>query len=166
MIRYASFDTALGRAYATADDADALTGFYFEGARHAPPIASAWRRCEPYEPPFAACLRELDEYFAGTRRAFGLVMAPRGTPFQQRVWQAIARIPYGQTVSYTALATEAGAPGAARAAGAATGRNPLSILVPCHRVVGAAGALTGYAGGLDRKTHLLVLEGARTAVAA
>ena len=166
MIRYAMLDTALGRAYATADDAGALTGLYFEGARHAPAIAPAWRRCDAGETPFAPCVAQLAEYFAGRRRHFDLATAAVGTPFQQRVWAAIAAIPYGETISYAALAREAGMPTAPRAAGAATGRNPLSILVPCHRVVGSAGALTGYAGGLDRKSRLLALEGALPAVAA
>jgi methylated-DNA-[protein]-cysteine S-methyltransferase len=87
-------------------------------------------------------------------------MAAAGTPFQQRVWREIAGIPYGKTITYAELAKRAGSPGSARAAGAATGRNPLSIIVPCHRVVGTSGTLTGYAGGLDRKAHLLALEGA------
>ena len=89
-------------------------------------------------------------------------MTPSGTAFQQRVWREIARIPYGKTITYAELAKRAGSPGSARAAGAATGRNPLSIIVPCHRVVGTSGSLTGYAGGLDRKARLLQLEGIST----
>jgi methylated-DNA-[protein]-cysteine S-methyltransferase len=89
-------------------------------------------------------------------------MTPSGTAFQQRVWREIARIPYGKTITYAELAKRAGSPGSARAAGAATGRNPLSIIVPCHRVVGSRGSLTGYAGGLERKARLLALEGAVT----
>jgi methylated-DNA-[protein]-cysteine S-methyltransferase len=165
MIRYARFDTALGRVYATAEDG-ALTGLYFEGARHAPAIEPAWQEASPAAEPFAGCARQLREYLAGRRRDFELPLAPRGTGFQQRVWREIARIPYGATLSYAMLAQRAGAPGAARAAGAATGRNPLSIVVPCHRVLGAAGALTGYAGGLDRKTRLLEIEGALRAALA
>ena len=160
MTRYAPFETALGAAYATADAAGSLTGVYFLNARHAPPIEKTWTRCDAGEAPFAACKRQLDEYFAGRRRGFELPLAPKGTAFQQRVWREIARIPYGETISYATLASRAGAPGAARAAGAATGRNPLSIVVPCHRVIGGGGALTGYAGGIDRKTRLLALEGA------
>ena len=166
MTRYASFDTALGAAYATTDDAGALTGLYFVGARHAPEVAPDWRRRPSSEAPFAQCARQLAEYFAGARRSFELPLAPRGTAFQQRVWREIARIPFGETISYATLAERAGAPGAARAAGAATGRNPLSLIVPCHRVLGGRGALTGYAGGLDRKSRLLALEGALPAVAA
>ena len=166
MTRYAMIDTALGAAYATADDAGALTGLYFVQARHAPAIDAGWRRCDAGEAPFADCARQLDEFFAGRRRAFDLRLAPRGTEFQRRVWREIARIPFGETISYATLAQRAGAPGAARAAGAATGRNPLSVIVPCHRVLGGRGALTGYAGGLDRKARLLALEGALPAVAA
>src|SRR5690606_34595434 len=105
-------------------------------------------------------------YCAGKRRAFDLTLRPRGTPFQQRVWAQIARVPFGATISYAQLASRAGAPGAARAAGAATGRNPLTVVVPCHRIVGSAGGLTGYAGGVERKTRLLALEGVRDAAAA
>jgi methylated-DNA-[protein]-cysteine S-methyltransferase len=93
-------------------------------------------------------------------------MAPGGTPFQRRVWDEIRRIPYGETLSYAELARRAGAPGSARAAGAATGRNPLSIVVPCHRVIAIGGSLTGYAGGLERKARLLEIEGALRAEAA
>ena len=166
MTRFARFDTPMGPAYATADDEGRLTGVYFEGAAHAPAIATTWRACDVTEAPFAACTRQLREYFAGARHTFELPLAPRGTPFQQRVWRVIASIPRGQTLSYAELAARAGAPGAARAAGAATGRNPLTIVVPCHRVVGGSGALTGYAGGLDRKLKLLTLEGALVAAAA
>lgn len=99
-------------------------------------------------------------------RPFDLPLAERGTPFQRRVWDEIRRIPYGETISYAELARRAGAPGAARAAGAATGRNPLSIVVPCHRVIASGGSLTGYAGGIARKTRLLEIEGALRAEAA
>ena len=112
------------------------------------------------------CAEQLADYFAGKRTCFDLPIAPRGTPFQERVWQEIARIPFGETLSYAQLAARAGAPGSARAAGAATGRNPLAIVVPCHRVVGTNGTLTGYAGGLARKETLLDLERATEAAAA
>ncbi|MGE5617209.1 MAG: methylated-DNA--[protein]-cysteine S-methyltransferase, partial [Bacillota bacterium] len=102
--------------------------------------------------------RQLADYFEGKRRGFEMPAVAKGTPFQQRIWKEIARIPYGETITYAELARRAGAPGSARAAGAATGRNPLSIVVPCHRVVGSGGSLTGYAGGLDRKEKLLTLE--------
>lgn len=104
---------------------------------------------------------ELWAYFGGKRRDFSLPLEPVGTPFQCTVWRALRTIPYGQTATYSRLAEIAGSPGAFRAVGTAVGRNPLSILIPCHRIVGASGSLTGYAGGLDRKKHLLKLEGAR-----
>lgn len=102
--------------------------------------------------------RQLAEYFAGRRRAFDLPLAPRGTAFQQRVWQALTRIPYGETRTYAGLAAELGDPLLVRAVGAANALNPLSVVVPCHRVVGADGSLTGFAGGLARKRFLLDLE--------
>src|SRR5258708_16424162 len=104
--------------------------------------------------------RQLSGYFDGKGREFDLPLAASGSDFQQRVWREIARIPFGQTVSYAELARRAGAPGSARAAGAATGRNPLSVVVPCHRVIGSDGGLTGYAGGIERQTRLLEIEGA------
>jgi methylated-DNA-[protein]-cysteine S-methyltransferase len=112
---------------------------------------------QPLHDPRAA-RQQLSEYFAGTRTKFDLQLAAPGTAFQRAVWHAIATIPCGATATYTEVAARAGHPGSVRAAGAATGRNPWSIVVPCHRVVGASGALTGYAGGLDRKRALLALE--------
>jgi methylated-DNA-[protein]-cysteine S-methyltransferase len=156
MIRYHRFATPLGMVFATAFGGS-LTGVYFEGGRHAPAIAAHWVH-DPHAAPLIAVKKQLLEYLTGKRTRFELVLAPQGTPFQQRVWAEIARIPYGEVITYAELARRAGAPGSARAAGAATGRNPLSIVVPCHRVVGTDGALTGYAGGLERKTHLLALE--------
>lgn len=158
MIRYARFSTPLGTVFAVAAG-NALTGIYFDGQRYAPAIPAAWRE-DPAHGPLAECARQLAEYFAGERDGFDLPLAPGGTEFQRRVWGEIARIPFGETLPYAELAARAGAPGAARAAGAATGRNPLSIVVPCHRVVGTDGSLTGYAGGLERKTRLLEIEGA------
>jgi len=101
---------------------------------------------------------QLNEYFAGLRREFDLPLAPKGTPFQQAVWQQLLRIPYGEVRTYGQLAAALGKPGASRAVGSACHRNPLCILIPCHRVVGADGSLTGYAGGLDIKEYLLELE--------
>lgn len=108
----------------------------------------------------AAC-RQLDEYFAGRRQRFELLLAPRGTAFQQAVWQALQRIPFGQTSSYSALAEQIARPKAVRAVGAANGANPIAVVIPCHRVIGRDGSLTGYAGGLARKALLLELEGAQ-----
>ncbi|MBS7661119.1 methylated-DNA--[protein]-cysteine S-methyltransferase [Pseudomonas lalucatii] len=103
--------------------------------------------------------RQLDEYFAGLRRRFELPLAPRGTDFQRAVWQALQRIPYGRTSCYSALAAQIARPKAVRAVGAANGANPIAIVIPCHRVIGRDGSLTGYAGGLARKALLLKLEG-------
>lgn len=102
--------------------------------------------------------QQLQEYFAGKRKAFNLPLDMRGTKFQKNVWEALLAIPFGQTRSYGELAKQLGAPLASRAVGAANGRNPISIVVPCHRVIGASGKLTGFAGGLETKAHLLSLE--------
>jgi methylated-DNA-[protein]-cysteine S-methyltransferase len=103
--------------------------------------------------------RQLGEYFAGLRTAFALPLNPSGTPFQRKVWAALLTIPYGQTRSYGQIASQIGHPGAVRAVGAANGRNPVSIVAPCHRVIGSTGKLTGFAGGLAVKAQLLALEG-------
>jgi len=156
MTRYHRFATPLGPMIAIAD-AGSLTALHFEGGRHAQPIEPQWIH-DPHAAPLAACEVQVLEYLDGRRDAFDLPLAPRGTPFRERVWSEIARIPRGEVITYAELARRAGAPGSARAAGAATGRNPLCIIVPCHRVVGTDGSLTGYAGGLERKSHLLALE--------
>jgi methylated-DNA-[protein]-cysteine S-methyltransferase len=140
-----------------ASDGDALAGAWFEGQRYAPARGHSWERRRNM-PILVRAAAEITEYFAGTRTAFTVPLAPAGTAFQCDVWNAIATIPYGETAAYRDLAARIGRPSCIRAAGAATGRNPLSIIVPCHRVVGADGALTGYAGGLDRKRTLLALE--------
>ena len=158
MTRFTRIATPQGTLLATARDG-ALTGLYFENQKYFPEIDPAWHE-DPQAAPLAECARQVREYFEGSRTTFDLPLAPEGTDFQRRVWQEIARIRFGETITYAQLASRAGAPGSARAAGAATGRNPISIVVPCHRVVGTDGSLTGYAGGLDRKTRLLELEGA------
>ncbi len=112
----------------------------------------------PGHPLLREAVRQLEEYFAGRRRRFDLPLDLRGTPFQLRVWELLQGIPYGETRSYGELAQDLGRPGAARAVGAANGANPLAIVVPCHRVIGAGGALTGYGGGIERKRFLLELE--------
>lgn len=134
-----------------------LAGLYFEGQRHSPRDAAEWS-WEAELPVFAETLRQLAEYFAGKRQSFELPLEPEGTPFQRDVWRELEAIPHGATLTYSELAQRVGRPKAARAVGAAVGRNPLSILIPCHRVVGQNGSLTGYAGGLDRKSALLELE--------
>jgi methylated-DNA-[protein]-cysteine S-methyltransferase len=107
---------------------------------------------------FEATVEQLEQYFAGTRTEFTLPLAPRGTPFQRRVWDVLTTIPYGETRSYAQVAAAVGNPSAVRAVGLANGRNPISIVVPCHRVIGSDGSLTGYGGGLARKRFLLDLE--------
>ena len=109
-------------------------------------------------PLLAGAVRQLEEYFAGTRRAFDLPLAPRGTAFQRQVWQALCAIPYGETRTYGQIAAAVGRPKASRAVGGACHCNPIGIVIPCHRVVGSSGSLTGYAGGLERKAALLALE--------
>lgn len=108
--------------------------------------------------PLREARRQLEEYFAGERREFSLELAAAGTDFQRQVWQALRAIPFAQTVSYGDIARQIGNPNAVRAVGLANGRNPISIIVPCHRVIGADGSLTGYGGGLERKRFLLALE--------
>ena len=138
-------------------EGEGLWGVYFEGQKYHAQIAPEWRRDAAH-----AALRqtkhELGEYFGGQRKRFEIALAPEGTSFQRSVWNAIATVRFGETITYGELALRAGCPGSARAAGAATGRNPLTIIVPCHRIVGSSGSLTGYAGGLERKRALLALE--------
>ena len=146
------FDTPLG-AMALAGEEGAVTGLYLPG-RPMPRLTSQ---------PTLLLERgreELLEYLAGERRGFDLPLAPAGTPFQQKVWRALEDIPYGQTRSYRDIALAAGCPKGFRAVGMANHRNPIPIFIPCHRVVGADGSLTGYAGGLELKKRLLELEGA------
>jgi methylated-DNA-[protein]-cysteine S-methyltransferase len=134
-----------------------LAGVWFVGQRHGPD-RSGWRE-DPAHPVLREAIAQLADYFAGKRTAFELPLdLQAGTPFQQSVWAALQAIPPGATTSYAELARRLGRPQAARAIGAAVGRNPVSIVVPCHRVLGTGGALTGYAGGLERKTALLRLE--------
>jgi methylated-DNA-[protein]-cysteine S-methyltransferase len=136
-----------------------LAGTWFEGQRHQPDM-SGWPE-DPAHPMLVKAVAQLQEYFAGRRQAFDLPLdLARGTTFQQSVWQALLAIPSGRTTSYRGICERIGKPAAARAVGAAIGRNPVSIVVPCHRVLGTDGALTGYAGGLERKSALLRLEGA------
>lgn len=136
-----------------------LAGLWFDGQRHQPDT-SAWPSDDAH-PVLVAAIAQLDEYFAGRRTRFDVPLdLQAGTPFQRSVWQALLGIPAGQRTSYAALSRSVGRPAAVRAVGAAVGRNPVSIVVPCHRVVGTDGSLTGYAGGLERKTALLRLEGA------
>jgi methylated-DNA-[protein]-cysteine S-methyltransferase len=142
-----------------AGTADALTVISFEKGRRVPQRPDWERR----EAPFREALRQLRAYFKGTRRDFDLPLLPEGTAFEQNVWKALRRIPYGRTISYGELARRIGNPTASRAVGLANGRNPLPIVIPCHRVIGSDGKLTGYGGGLETKRWLLTLEGALAA---
>ena len=157
MLYYDYYQSPRGRILLVADD-KALTGVYFARQKYHPRIDKKWQRSDKHEP-LRQAKRELSEYFDGKRTRFTVKLAPHGTPFQRAVWRAIAGVPFGQTIAYGELAKRAGHPGSARAAGAATGRNPIGIIVPCHRIVGSNGSLTGYAGGLAKKRALLVLEG-------
>lgn len=124
------------------------------------PDRSHWTSADPSA--FAGAVEQLDAYFAGTLTEFDVDLDVAGTPFQRRVWTALQTIPYGETRSYGQIADQIGSPGASRAVGLANGRNPVSIIVPCHRVIGSNGGLTGYGGGLDRKRTLLALEKAES----
>jgi methylated-DNA-[protein]-cysteine S-methyltransferase len=154
MTAYTTWNSPLGMLLLVGDEgALQSVSFADNGAVH-----PEWRRDDAV---FADAVRQLEQYFAGERVTFDLDRAPRGTPFQQRVWAAVDAVPYGTTVSYGELARRVGAPpDRIRAVGAAVGANPLLIVRPCHRVVGADGTLTGYAGGLSRKRELLTHEGA------
>jgi len=135
-----------------------LAGVWFLGQKHGPD-SSGWRE-DPQHPVLREAVTQLRAYFAGERDSFDLPLdLQAGTAFQQDVWKALLAIPRGATTSYAQLARQLGRPQAMRAVGAAVGRNPVSIVVPCHRVLGSSGSLTGYAGGLERKTALLKLEG-------
>jgi len=163
-IRVAS---ALGPVCLAASPAG-LCGLWFEGQRHEPAALNgraAWPLAASAHPVLGAAAQQLVEWLAGKRHDFDLPLdLAGGTPFQQSVWRALLGIAWGQTRSYGEVGQIAGAPAAVRSVGAAVGRNPLSLVVPCHRVLGASGALTGYAGGLERKRALLAMESAATDV--
>lgn len=153
--RWTTIDSPIGELLLTGDDVG-LTRVYMETRRHGPAeVAPEWVWDDG---PFQAATEQLNAYFAGERTEFDLALNPSGTPFQCKVWDALRTIPYGEVRSYGEIAEQIGKPGAARAVGLANGRNPISIIVPCHRVIGASGALTGYGGGMERKRALLDLE--------
>jgi methylated-DNA-[protein]-cysteine S-methyltransferase len=152
MTTHTTLDSPLG-PLTLVSDGTALTAIHFD-AHGTPGDAPGAARDEV----LSAARAQLGEYLAGDRRDFELPLRPAGTPFQREVWAALLEIPYGETIGYGALAARLGRPAAARAVGLANGRNPLAVVVPCHRVIGAAGALTGYGGGLERKRFLLELE--------
>jgi len=132
-----------------------LTGLYMDEQRHRP-AEQTFGHVDAE--PFRDVIEQLAAYFAGDLKTFDLPLGLHGTPFQRTVWAALREIPYGETVSYGELANHIGRPGAARAVGLANGKNPIGIVVPCHRVVGVGGDLTGYGGGIERKQHLLTFE--------
>ncbi len=156
IVRWCRIETPLGAVRIVARG-DAIAGVWFDGQKYDAVPGAAWREA-PNDPMLRDAARQLKEYFAGRRARFDLALAPRGTAFQQSVWREIAMVPAGRTASYGDLARRIGRPSAVRAVGAAVGRNPLSLVVPCHRIVGSDGSLTGYAGGLERKRSLLALE--------
>jgi len=151
------FESPIGELVITASDSG-LTGVWFPGAD--PPGVQAHDGREPPSGLLARACEQLAQYFTKARTAFDLPLDPPGTAFQRQVWDLLRTIPYGATTSYGALARRLGDPRATRAVGAANGRNPIPIIVPCHRVIGARGELTGFGGGLDRKRWLLEHEGA------
>lgn len=154
---HTTMPSPVGPLFLAADD-DGLHRIEFASPRHPVQRGHDWR--EGDHAVLRETRRQLEAYFAGTRRTFDLPLAPRGTGFQLDVWQALRDIPYGETISYATLAQRIAKPTAMRAVGAANGRNPLPIVVPCHRVIGADGSLTGFGGGLPVKRFLLTLEGA------
>jgi methylated-DNA-[protein]-cysteine S-methyltransferase len=156
---HTTIDSPLGDLTLVAGDG-LLSGLYYPGHWYLPDPDAFGARSERG---FERVRRQLDEYFTGERTSFDLESAAGGDEFQRRVWELIDRIPYGQTTTYGEIAGELGDPALARRVGGAVGRNPLSLIVPCHRVVGKDGKLTGYAGGLERKRFLLELEGAAAA---
>lgn len=161
LLRHTVLDTPVGALTVvggTTPAGFALTGVYFPDHVHGPADGTLGSRLPADAPEFADARQQLGEYFAGDRTEFQLRLAPTGPAFRQRVWALLRAIPYGATRSYGALAAELGDVRLARAVGTANARNPLSIVVPCHRVVGSAGTLTGYAGGLERKAFLLAWE--------
>lgn len=149
-------ESPVGRLF-LAKDGEALTDLRFHAKMTPDERRNDWTTSEA---PFRDVIRQLKAYFKGDLKRFDLPLKPEGTPFQEKVWQALVDIPYGETITYKELARRVGKPNACRAVGAANGQNPLSIVIPCHRVIGSGGRLTGYGGGLDVKRFLLALEGA------
>ena len=154
---YCTFESRLGEVMLTSDG-QALTGLYFEGQKYHPRIEAHWQRRDSLDL-FVRVREQFESYESGGDHGFDVPLSPAGTGFQRRVWQALLQVGFGETVSYGEIARRIGAPAAVRAVGAAVGRNPISVIVPCHRIVGADGSLTGYAGGIDRKQRLLCIEG-------
>ena len=157
MITTTTMESPVGTLTLTAVDGR-LTGLHMDGQRHVPASSADWERDDNG---LAGVVEQLEAYFAGSREAFDVPLELSGTEFQRSVWTGLLEIPYGETMSYGELARRVGRPGAFRAVGLANGRNPVAIIVPCHRVIGADGTMTGYGGGLDRKVWLLDHERSR-----
>jgi methylated-DNA-[protein]-cysteine S-methyltransferase len=153
---YTTFACPFGELVLTMRD-ESLVGIYFPTGKDLRAIDGRWRRVDA---PFRAVRRQLEEYFAGRRQAFDVPLSMPGTDFQQTVWAELRRIPYGETISYGELARRVGNPAASRAVGSANGKNPIPIIVPCHRVIATGGKLGGFGGGLDTKRWLLSHEAA------
>jgi methylated-DNA-[protein]-cysteine S-methyltransferase len=151
---YTTMESPIGELLLVSDG-DTLHGLYMQDGRKPKRIAPDWKAAAE---PFADVKTQLEEYFAGARTTFEVTLTVDGAPFEREVWHALEAIPYGETVSYGEIARRVGQPAAARAVGTANGRNPIAVIVPCHRVIGADGSLTGYGGGLERKRLLLELE--------
>lgn len=153
-LKHTSIESPIGELLLLGDE-HALHGLYMQDGRKPARIDPSW---EPSQGPFADVQRQLSEYFDGERVTFDVELVMAGNTFERRVWRALREIPYGETVSYGEIARRVDQPSAARAVGLANGRNPIAVIVPCHRVIGADGSLTGYGGGLERKRLLLELE--------
>jgi len=151
---YSYFDSPVGPLLLSGDGVQ-LSGLHFSTGRKAKGADPAWRRADGA---FVQVKQQLAEYFAGERKMFDVALAPVGTEFQMSVWRALGDIPYGETASYADVAAQIGNPRAVRAVGTANGSNPIAIIVPCHRVIGSDGSLTGFGGGLESKQFLLQLE--------
>jgi len=151
---YTRFESPIGELLAVGDG-QALRGLYMQEGRTAIAVRADWQRADE---PFGEVRAQLADYFDGRRTVFDLPLALQGSPFQLRAWRALQDIPYGETISYGEQARRIGRPADPRAVGQANGRNPIAVIVPCHRVIGADGSLTGYGGGVERKRHLLELE--------
>lgn len=154
---YTEIESTLGKLLVLSDENETITGLYFVGQKHAPAIASDWQKAPKTFTKHIS--QQLAEYLQGQRKELTLPYRfANGTPFQQKVWKTLATVPCGSTISYRELAERIGAPTSIRAVASAVAKNPISLIVPCHRIIGSNGALTGYAGGIKRKETLLRLE--------
>jgi methylated-DNA-[protein]-cysteine S-methyltransferase len=154
---YCHVDSPIGRLLLTSDG-ESLTGLYMGAPSKSPELGNDWLE-KPNDGPLPKATRQLEEYFAGKRKVFELPLKMQGTEFQKRVWLQLTKIPFGETWSYGQLAKTLDNPNGSRAVGLANGRNPIAVIVPCHRVIGADGSMTGFGGGIPRKQWLLAHEG-------